>query len=285
MRAQLTVTVNAAKWLIARAIVSLPEVREAYGNGKILLKGGTTVSCIAEELLGINLRISGRITERGTVGSFENTDLPHSVLIKGGQWQDIDDRFLDEALKMGPGNVVIIGANAIDSDGNAAMMAGSPGGGNPGAAFAALNTEGAHVIIAAGLEKLVPGKVADIVKSASRKKCDFAMGMAVGLMPIYGRLITEIEALRIISNTEIMVIGRGGISGGEGSTTLTLDGDEDSLKKAIEAVLDAGMKPVGGAGQSLKECRPGSPGCKYHLSCFYSHKSKIKINRMCGDNK
>lgn len=36
---------------------------------KILLKGGTTVSRIAEIALGIPLRISGRITARGTVAS------------------------------------------------------------------------------------------------------------------------------------------------------------------------------------------------------------------------
>ncbi|RKL61797.1 hypothetical protein DXT63_14705 [Thermoanaerobacteraceae bacterium SP2] len=277
MRAQLTITVDAAKWLIARAIVRLPEVQEAYRNGKILLKGGTTVSCIAEELLGINLRISGRITKRGTVGSFENTDSPHSVLIKNGQWQNIDDHFSNEVLEMESEDVIIIGANAIDADGNAAMMAGSPGGGNPGTAFAALNTEGAHVIIAAGLEKLIPGEIADIIRKASRKNCDFAMGMAVGLIPIYGRLITEVEALKIISNTDVIVIGRGGINGGEGSTTVILDGDEDSLKKAIKAVLNTSQKPISGTKRSLKECTPGSPGCTYHLSCFYSHKNKIKI--------
>jgi len=276
MRTQITITVHGAKWLIARAIIQLPEVKEALKNGKIILKGGTTVSCIAEEMIGIKLRISGRITKKGTMTSFENTDSPHSVLIENGGWQKIDDNFLDAVLKMSPKNIIIIGANMIDIEGNAAMMAGSPGGGNPGKAIAALTTEGANVIIAAGLEKLIPGKISEIIGKVGRKNCDYAMGMAVGLMPIFGRVITEIDALKIITDANVIIIGRGGIDGGEGSTTVLLEGNEESLQKAIHEVIAANSRPVSGDKKSLKECRPKSPGCAYHLSCFYSHKSKIK---------
>lgn len=48
-----------------------------------------------------------------------------------------------------------------------------------------------------------------------------------------------------------------------------------SLKEAMEAVLNASMKPISGTEESLKECSPGSLGCTYHLSCCYSHKNKI----------
>lgn len=277
MRAQLTITVNSSKWLIAKAIKRTPEVQKALKNGKIILKGGTTVSCVAEELLGIKLRISGRITKRGAVGSLKNIDLPHSVLIEKGKWENIDECFLERVLELGPEDVIIIGANAIDSEGNAAIMAGSPGGGNPGKAIAAIATEGAHVIIAAGLEKLIPGKISDIVKKARRKTCDFAMGMAVGLMPVYGRVITEVEALKIIADVEVTVIGRGGIDGAEGSTTVLVEGNEESIKTIIKEVFDANSKHISGDKESLKECNPGSPGCAYHLSCCYSHKNKLKI--------
>jgi len=276
MRAQLTITVNAAKWLIASAIISLPELRETFKYGKIVLKGGTTVSCIAEKLVGINLRISGRITKRGTVGSLKDTNSPHSILIENEKWECIDDYFPETVLKLGPKDVFITGANTIDSDGNAAMMVGSPAGGNPGTAFTALSTEGINTIIAASLDKLVPVKISDLVKKAGRKRCDFAMGMAVGLMPIYGRVITEVDALKVISHVDVTVIGCGGINGGEGSTTVIVDGNEDSVKNGIEAVMSASKMHVSGTEDSLEECKPGSPGCSYHLSCFYAHKNNLK---------
>lgn len=277
MRAQLTLTVDTGKWLIARAIIRLPEVQEAFRNGKIVLKGGTTVSCVAEELLGIRLRISGRITKRGTVGSFGNSVSPHSVIVERGKWQDIDSCFLDTVLALGPGDVVIIGANAIDAKGNAAMMAASPGGGSVGPAIAALMTEGAHVIIAAGLEKLIPGEVSELVGHVGRKRCDFSMGAAVGLIPLHGRMITEIEALKTLGNLDnVTVIGRGGIGGAEGSTTVLIEGSEDSLKNVIDEVARVQERHLSGDDSSLKECIPGSPGCRDHYACVYAHKSKIR---------
>ncbi len=269
MKAQLTITVNAGKWLIARAIVSLPEVQEAFKNGKILLKGGTTVSCVAEELLGLKLRISGRITKRGTVTSFKNGSFPHSVIIEKGNWNNIDSCFLDTVLTLGYGDVVIIGANAIDKEGHAAMMAASPGGGSPGQAVAALTTEGATTIIAAGLEKLIPGNILDHIDQVGRKNCNFSMGAAVGLIPLYRRIITELEALNILGDLDkVIVIGRGGINGAEGSTTVLIEGTKKSLKKVIKEVMLAQDKGLSGDEDSLKECTLGSPGGKNHLSCF-----------------
>jgi len=50
-----------------------------------LLKGGTTVSAIAEELVEIPLRICGRISKRGTVSSqIMSVKHPHSILLEKG---------------------------------------------------------------------------------------------------------------------------------------------------------------------------------------------------------
>lgn len=185
---------------------------------------------------------------------------------------------MDTVLALGPGDVVIIGANAIDNEGNAAMMAASPGGGHPGQAAAALTTEGARIIIAAGLEKLIPGKISELIGQVGRKICDFSMGAAVGLIPLYGRIITEIEALKILGNLDkVIVIGCGGINGAEGSTTILIEGLENSLKNVIKEIICAQEKHLSGDENSLKECIPGSSGCKYHFSCVYAHKSKIKV--------
>lgn len=272
MKAQVTITVNGGKQLISNSIIRHPAVKTALKKGRIILKGGTTVSLIAEKLIGIKLRISGRVTKRGTVGSLYKPDVPHSILIENKEWQNIDDSFLEKALQLGPEDVIIIGANAIDNNKNAAMMAGSPGGGNPGKAFTAISTEGAKIIIAAGLEKLVPTDISELIKLASRKSCDLSMGMAVGLMPIYGELVTEIEALKILYDIEATVIGRGGIEDAEGSTTLIIEGKNESIKSALKEILRLNTKPFSIEEKSLIECKTGSSGCKYHLGCIYSNK-------------
>lgn len=110
------------------------------------------------------------------------------------------------------------------------------------------------------------------------KICDFSMGAAVGLIPLHGRIITEIEAVKILGNlNDVMVIGCGGINGAEDSTTILIEGSEDSLKKVINEVTRVQEKHLGGDEKSLRECALGSPGCKYHFSCVYVHKNKIVI--------
>jgi len=96
MKVHIALTVNESKRLIAKAVVSLPEAKGALRKGRIILKGGTTVSAICEEMVGKPLRISGRITPRGTV-SAKNTskEYPHSVLIEKGRTENIDDQLVD----------------------------------------------------------------------------------------------------------------------------------------------------------------------------------------------
>ena len=126
MKAQFTLTVSEGKKLIAFAVTQMPGVQTAFTNGKILLKGGTTVSAVAEELVGIPLRISGRVTPLGTKSARETIDAPHSLLIDKGVPQGVDDSLEEAVLNMGPGDVAICGANLIDRYGYAALMAGSP---------------------------------------------------------------------------------------------------------------------------------------------------------------
>ena len=119
MKAQITLTVNESKRLIAKAIIGLPEVKHASEKGNILLKGGTTVSAISEELVGIPLRICGRMTVRGTVSSQAlSVKHPHSILIEKGKTKDIDDNIVEVVKKLGRGDIIIISGNALDTQNN-----------------------------------------------------------------------------------------------------------------------------------------------------------------------
>ena len=184
MLIQVTLTVQEAKRTIAKGIVKLPVVRRALRSGKILLKGGTTVSAVCEEMIGKPLRISGRIVPNGAKAARASSAGFHSVLIEHGEGRDVDDT-LEEAIEsLGAEDVAILGANAIDPFGNAAMMYGTPLGGKPGRILSGLMAEMKNILIAVGLEKLIPDSLPEIIRRYGRKDIDLSMGIAVGLTPL-----------------------------------------------------------------------------------------------------
>lgn len=268
MKAQVALTVSEGKRLIARAIAALPEVRQALAGGRILLKGGSTVSAVAEELCGRSLRLSGRISPRGAVSALRKGAGAHSLLLDRGIPRTADDCLEDAVLAMDADDVCVTGANLIGSCGGAAMLAGAPLGGPPGRIFAGLMAQGCKIIIAAGLEKLGPGSIADAVRAAGRCASP-SMGMSVGLMPIHGRLITEVEALELLSGARCTVIARGGIAGAEGSVVLALAGEPAAVGRGWGAALAVKGLGLSGDPDSLDECNGAAPGCSLHASCLY----------------
>jgi hypothetical protein len=248
----------------------MPEVKRALASGKILLKGGTTVSAVAEELIGVPLRVSGRVSPRGTKAAWHTElEAPHSVLVENGTWRSIDQCFGEAVASLGAGDVAVLGANALDPWGRAAMMAGSLLGGNPGQGLTGLMAQGAKVIVACGLEKLIPGPIDEAVKHCGIRGTSWSLGMPVGLMPVFGQVVTEKDALEILSGARCTVIGRGGIEGAEGGTTLVAEGEEAQVQAAIDAVL--GVKGAGTSGHpaSMVECRAGHRRCREHWSCIW----------------
>lgn len=269
MEVQISLTVSESKRLIAKAVAALPEVQEALKNGKVILKGGTTVSALCEEMVHMPLRISGRIAGRGTVtAKSPSREHPHSVLIEKGAVRNIDDTIAEVAQGLAREDVVIISGNAMDVNGNVAMMAGSPGGGNPGSAISGMLAQGARIIIPMGLEKLIPGSIQDAVKAAGRDK-DLSYGMAVGLIPLIGKVVTEKDAAEILSHVKCTVIGKGGINGAEGSTVMVVEGEKAQVEKLLRIVDAIKRAGISGEENSMEECDGRSIRCRDHSSCIY----------------
>lgn len=269
MKAMITLTVPEGKRLIAKAVVQMPAVERALQRGKILLKGGTTVSAIAEELVGIQLYISGRISPRGLMASKTIGDPPHRIVIEGGQWRKVGDDLLEVVSHLGHEDVYILGANIIDAFGGAALMGGDPLGGYPGKAMTGFMVEGVPVVVAAGLEKLIPGTVEQAVRAAGRRGVDLSMGMAVGLMPIYGKVVTEVEAVKLLAPVECQVIGRGGVGGAEGGVTLVVWGEKTDVEGIFALVLKLRGATTSGVTESFVECEGAGPRCQGHFACIY----------------
>lgn len=227
MKFQISLTVEAGKRLIAKAIASLPQVERAMKDSKIIVKGGTTTSALVELLCGFPMAISGRIVRQGA--GTANQAIPgssHALLIDRGVPSDISGRWEEVVLGMGPGDLCISGANLIDRQGQAALMAGAPIGGQALRYMAVMSMEGVEFLIAAGLEKWAPCLLNESIAAAKRKEYK-GMGMAVGLVPVPGRVIDEPEACRILGAQSVHIIGRGGLYEGQGGCTLVVDFDDE----------------------------------------------------------
>ena len=170
---------------------------------------------------------------------------------------------------MGTDDVFITGANALDMYGTAGLMAGLAGGGTAGRALNMLYSEGIRTIIAVGLEKLIPGSIADASRKAGRGNIDKAMGMAVGLLPLFGRVVTERDALEMLTGAAVTVIGAGGLCGAEGATTMLVEGTGEQVDKAFALVKSQADRPTAGAAESLMSCDEGGYYCARHVGCIY----------------
>lgn len=269
MIGQVVVPVAVAKRLIALAISKLPEVAEAQKLGKIVLKAGTTVSALGE-LLGVPpLRIGGRITPDGARNAVRLAAAPHVVIVEGGKWRSADQTLSEDLAQMGPEDIFITGANALDAFGVAGMMAGLLGGGTAGKALCNIASEGIKTIVAVGLEKLIPGSIVAISRQSGRKMVEKSMGMAVGLLPLFGKVVTEKDALEILAGVQATVIGAGGINGAEGATTLLVEGTAPQVDGVFKLIADLRAAGISGDPQSLVTCKDHGYSCGNHLACIY----------------
>ncbi|MCD6363963.1 MAG: hypothetical protein J7M13_08235 [Synergistetes bacterium] len=261
---QFTLTVSEGKRIIAEGIALHPDVKRALREARIVLKGGTTVSAIAEKLAGVKLEICGRITPLGTkVSRKGRTKAPHTIMIENGKVIGIDEELCSIVNNLGPKDVFIVSPNIVDMDGNAAIMAGSPFGGEPGKIFGGLSAEGVKVILPANIDKFSPGSVREAVQAAGRKKVDRALGMAVGLIPLHGEVFTELDAIELLVGIRPVIIGRSGIFGAEGATVFFLEGSREACEQLFDLVKRLKGAGVSGDPESLEECSPGSPGCSF----------------------
>ncbi|MCD6363539.1 MAG: hypothetical protein J7M13_06040, partial [Synergistetes bacterium] len=67
-----------------------------------------------------------KVSKRG------RSEASHTIMIENGRVIGIDEELCSIVDTLGPKDVFIISPNIVDMDGNAAIMAGSPLGGEPG---------------------------------------------------------------------------------------------------------------------------------------------------------
>jgi len=243
-------TVAESKRLIGKAVAQMPIVRKALANGMVIVIKGTTNAYVAEELTGRKFDhaafVTGRIEpEKGTKNLPQAKPVNHLILEKG---KVVDIPLADAAKKLKAGDVVIKGANALDyRNKTAAINILDPAGGTTGITMPYIVARKAHLVIPVGLEKLVAGDVVDITlkmrepmeslpNPSKRATTRFPGHILPSLWLVTGEIVTELEAINILTGATAFQSSAGGISGAEGASWIVFRGTRDQVKKALDLV-------------------------------------------------
>lgn len=268
MRAVITLTPSESKRLIAKAVAQMPIVRKAMEDAYVLVADGTTNAFVYQELTG-NKTITPEHCAIGinTNGVLCVTDpmtrqMFASVLYKGVPQPK---RSFAEALSdYHQDTVVIKGANAIDVNGFAGIIASGFDGGTIPKVIGPIISKGLSLIIPVGLEKLVPS-----VPEAAKAMCgagniDISMGADAGMYCLNnGILVTEIEALKQLFQVDAVLVCAGGIGGNEGAVTLAVTGEENQIQEMVQFLEEQikGEPPIRGNKGNCETCR--YQNCRY----------------------
>jgi hypothetical protein len=232
--------------LLAKATVTLAEVRHAWKNGTIIIARGITNAYVTEEFFGISVepkagQTIGLICNGITNANSGAPPCTWHVIRKGTPVEDADSNV--EILSFGPDDVFIKGANAVDCQGNAGIYTSSVKGGTIGMAWPIVTPRGSHLIMPVSLEKMVPS-VMEAAKHTGIYHFNYSTGLPAKLVPVpLAKVVTEIQAFAILAGVSAYHVGSGGVGGSEGSVHLSLEGDESTVEKAFELVKSIKGEP------------------------------------------
>ncbi len=238
---QFYLTPAAGKRLIAKGAAALPAVRTALLRGVVVVVAGTTGGQVAQELLTAVCQASGfdpRRFYRGLIRAKSQPaalpPLAEDVVLEKGIWRRGQTIF-DVADRLGPEDVILKGANALDLAANeAAVLIGNPGGGTMTAITAAVAGRRAQLILPVGLEKRVQGPLQALCLACGDPEAE---GLRLWRAP--GVPFTELDAVRQLSGATARLFAAGGVCGAEGGCYLAITGTDTQLE--IAQTLIAGL--------------------------------------------
>ena len=245
----------ASKRLIARAAATLPQVQNAYQNGKIFIGHGSTNAALLSELTGIQIDdltpyVSGVVSNHVPCATDAATRKQPWCIEKGkiiaADWLEFLDGFQ-------AGDVFIKGANAVDPQGNVGILIGNPTGGTIGKSYGTLMARGIEIIHPVGLEKLVPS-CREAQTNLGMNHTGARIGLQLGYIVLHNStVITEIESIAQLFGLKARMIAAGGIGGMEGSVVLAVESDEPAhLEDLVRIVKELNQTPP--AKISKKKC-------------------------------
>jgi hypothetical protein len=252
MMKQILLTVAMGKRLIGKALAAHPAVISALQKGTVVIVAGTTNSYVAEEILesigrkdkfsrqrffrGISLPPHYKTTDAGRLAG--DNEFPGDVVIRDGLWQE-GKTINDVAAELKEGDVIIKGANALDTvHKRAAILIGNLQGGTITVALSAVVGRRVRLLIPIGLEKRIPGDLDEIAN-----KVNTPGNKGFRLLPVPGEVLTEIEALKLLTGAKAEMIAAGGISGAEGCVWLAIEGSPEQVQQAEKLIQSVSSEP------------------------------------------
>ena len=237
MEALFSLTPAESKRLIAKAVVAIPEVVSARDEGYLVIGRGTTNAYIAEELLNESVdkeRYAAGQTIRGILCVLPAGTRGRPVTFHKGTVIDVDPGTIID--KLGPGDMVLKGANALDPAGNVGVTMASPVGGTMAQFYLAAKAQGVQTLYPVGLEKLIPS-VEVAAQYGGRLRLGRTIGAPVGMVCIAdGRVVTEIEAIEHLFDVTAVPFAAGGYGGSEGMITFVIEGDAEDVDPCMDFI-------------------------------------------------
>jgi hypothetical protein len=272
MKAVFTLIPSESRRLIAKGVAAMKEVKEAGEKGYTIICGGTTNGYVAQEILGV----TDIPPERYTAGTICNRVLcttdadkrsPFPIILFKGQRtsKSISEAFNDFHLQ----TVIIKGANAIDPSGKVAVISSGFDGGTMGVTLGTAVSQGLKYIVPVGLEKLV-SSVEDSCAWTGAKTLDYSMGADFGMFIIPNAfVVTEIEALRILTGVNSKHVASGGIGECAGAVVIVVEGSEEHVNKAISIIENIKGEPI------IPDFKRTCTTCPY--ACIYAGKDQSDL--------
>jgi hypothetical protein len=282
MRIQFVLIPTEAKRLIAKSLIAMDSFQRALESGIVVIHPSSSTVFMLEEL-GIDLNpsslwICGLTVPRGLCASagilrevaaakkFEPKKYSHQWVLRKGKL--LEKVLLNDILQeMKPGDIYVKSPNALDPQGNAGVLFTARGAGTIGQVMKARKSQGFTILLPTGLEKLIPLPIKEVCAESPRQGISFCTGSPCGVVPIEGTVVTEIDAVRILTGAQAVPIAAGGVGGAEGSTVMIVKGEEEQVRRAAEIL--ASIKGAALPELDLLECQE-CPRSSCHLSYAYS---------------
>ena len=235
-------TPAAGKKLIAKALCSREDVRDALKNHTVVLITGSTNADLAESLLNMcGASFEKKGFYRGiTKPASAKPSVParaEDVVIEKGVYKPGLTIF-DVAPSLKEGDIIFKGANALHlPTSSCGILIGHPEAGTIIPCHAALCGRRVRLIHPVGLEKRVDEPISDL--AALMNDPDTS---GPRLFPSAGLPYTELDAIWDLTGVTATLVAAGGVCGYEGGVYLLLEGSEDglaSMKEIYDSVKDA----------------------------------------------
>src|SRR5208283_1685922 len=193
---------------------------------------------VAEEITGKKVEhaafVTGRIEpEKGAkILPGVVKPVPHLVLEKG---KVVDLSLGDAARKLKAGDVVIKGANALDHKNKiAAVNILDPSGGTTGITMPYIVARKAYLVIPIGLDKLVAGDIVDL--TLKMREPVESLNTLQSMWLLTGEIVTELEAINVLTGATAFQCSAGGIGGAEGGVWLVFRGTKEQVTKTLNLI-------------------------------------------------